>query len=411
MRWIKKIIRILVVFLFVASLVWAGIHYRSALKKIITPVASKIPFIKKYFASTPTPPVEGEQQPPKEEQKKEEAKPLEVKAFKVPQINFTDTMPIIGTIRGIKKVNLRFEINGTIASINFREGDLVEEGDIIAEIDHEDAQLKVKFREAKLEAAKTRTLANKSKLEQHQKLLEVGAIIKSKLDEVQYEYENADSEMKAAQIELDSAKLELEKTYLKSPISGVLESKDAEPGEFVTSSIQIASLGEIKDVFLEMGIIEKDVLKVALGNKVTLKVDTYPEEEFTGEVDNIFPTIEGKSRTLTVRAKFANPENKLLPGMFGRGTITIYEKENAVLAPIMGVDKTEEGSRVFVIDKDSVIHQKAIEIEYAGNTDYYVIGSGLEVDEIMVNEVVSGQFSQLKDGDKVIVLETEEYTM
>lgn len=410
MRWLKKIIIMLVIIVLGLVITWTAINYKTIAQKVkpikdrITQVVSKIPFVGKFFAPKPSP------EKPPEEKPKEETKPIEVKAFKIAQINFVDVLPIIGTIRGFKKINLRFEINGVIASFNFREGDLVEEGDIIAELDHQDAQLKVKFREAKLEAARTRMEANKKKLDQHQKLFEIGAIIKSKLEEVELEYQNSVEELKAAQIELESAKLELEKTYLRSPIDGVLETKDVEVGEYVTSSVQVASIGEISEVYLEMGIIEKDLEKVQLGQKVTLKVDTYPDNEFSGEIDNIFPTIEGKSRTLTVRAKVDNPENKLLPGMFARGSINVYEKENATIAPPMGIDKTEEGYRVFIIDKDNVIHPKPVEIEYTGNPEYWVISEGVEPGEVMVNEVVTGQLSQLKEGDKVEVLETEEYT-
>jgi membrane fusion protein (multidrug efflux system) len=411
MKWLKKILVMFLIVLLGLGTIWTIMRYKDLKPKIqiakekIIQTAGKIPFIGKFFV-----PQQATEEKPTEEKPKEEAKPIEVKGFKVAQIHFTDTLPSIGTIRGFKKINLRFEVNGTISSFNFREGDLVEEGDIIAEINHEDSQLKVKFREAKLDAAKTRMLANKSKLDQHQKLFDVGAIIKVKLEEVQLEYQNAAEELKAAQVELESAKLELEKTYLKSPINGVMESKDVEAGEYVTSSVQIATLGEITEVYMEMGVIEKDIEKIVLGQKVTLKVDTYPEQEFTGEVDNIFPAIEGKSRTLTVRAKIANPENKLLPGMFTRGTITVYEKENAIIAPALGIDKTEEGYRVFIIDKDNVLHPKPVTPEYTQNSEYWVIGEGLEAGEIMVNEVVSAQLSQLKEGDKVEVLETEEYT-
>lgn len=407
----KKVIVYFIILLLALGATWLFMNYKSIAQKAapvkekIVNFAGKIPFIKKFFK------IKTEEETKTEEEKpKEEAKPIEVKGFKIAQINFTDTLPVIGTIRGSKKINLRFEVNGTVSSFNFREGDVVEEGDIIAEIDHNDSQLKVKFREAKLEAARTRMQANKSKADQHQKLFDVGAILKIKLEEVQLEYQNAAEEFRAAQVELDSAKLELEKTYLKSPISGVIESKDVESGEYVTSNVQVATLGEISEVFTEMGIIEKDVEKISLGQKITIKVDTFPNEEFTGEVDNIFPVIEGKSRTLTVRGKIKNPENKLLPGMFTRGAITVYEKENAIIAPPLGIDKTEEGYRVFIIDKDNVIHPKPVNVEYTGNPEYWVISEGVEAGEVMVNEVVSAQLSQLKEGDKVSVLETEEYT-
>lgn len=412
MRWFKKILLMALVLLIGLGIAWGFLHFKEIKEKTASfssAFLGKIPLIGKYFKPKEKEAEKTDEEKAAEEEKKEEV--FEVKAFKVAQTHFTDILPTIGTIKGYRKINLRFEVNGLVNNFNFREGDLIEEGDIIAEIVHKDSELKVKFREAKLSAAESRMHATKKKYEQHEKLFDIGAIIKSKLQEIEFEYKNASEEHKAAQVELESAKSELEKTYMRSPIDGVMETKDIEEGEFVTSSIQVASLGDISEVYLELGIIEKDLEKVNLGQLVKLKVDTYPDEEFEGEIDNIFPAIEAKSRTLTVRAKIPNPYNKLLSGMFARGQITVYEKEDAVVAPPMGIDKTQEGYRVFIINTENVITSRLVDVEYQGNPEYWVIAEGLAPDELMVSEVISGQFSQLKDEGKVEVLETEEYTL
>lgn len=414
MSWSKsnKLAIMIVVLIIGLSLTWGIVNRENIAKKVgavkakISATMSKIPLIGKLFTAKP----EEEVKDGEEAKEEKQSKPIEIKAFKVAQIHFTDVLPIIGSIRGFKRVNLRFEVNGLISSFNFREGDLVEEGDIITELDHGDSQLKVKFREAKLGAAKARMLASKNKLGQHQQLYDAGAILQSKLQEIEFEYQNASEEYKAANVELESAKLELEKTYLRSPIDGVLESKDVEVGEYVSSTVQIASMGEISEVYLEMGIIEKDLERIQLGQSVKLRVDTYPDDEFDGEIDNIFPLIEGRSRTLTVWARISNPQNELLPGMFARGSITVYEKEDAIIAPPLSFVETEEGYQVFVIDSDDIIHPQAVDVEYRGNPEYWVVADGLSADEIIVNEVVSADINQLKDGDTVEILETEEYT-
>ena len=89
---------------------------------------------------------------------------------------------------------------------------------------------------------------------------------------------------------------------------------------------------------------------------------------------------------------------------------TVYEKEDAIIIPPLGIEKTDEGYKVFVIDSENIIHPKIVDVEYTGNPEYWVIASGLEPDELTVNEVVTAQLSQLKEGDKVEILETEEYT-
>src|SRR3989338_8816434 len=85
-----------------------------------------------------------------------------VKAFKVKKTDFKDTLPAIGTIKGFKEVELKFQTAGVIESINFEEGEKVQEGDIIASLVQKDALLKLKYAEIELS--------------KNQKLLDIGAI-------------------------------------------------------------------------------------------------------------------------------------------------------------------------------------------------------------------------------------------
>jgi len=332
-----------------------------------------------------------------------EREAVSVNGYRIGLADFKDELPVVGTIKGMLKIELKFEINGVVNAINFREGDMVYKGDLIATLDKKDALLKVDYSKSKLDTAKTQLLAAQKKLEIHKKLYEIGGIIKAKLEEVELEVKSAESQVKSAEVELKSAEAELAKTQLYAPRDGVLGSRDVEVGEFVTPNNKIATLYGIEEVFAELGIVEKDIDKVALGQDVVISVDAHPGVSFNGKIDNIFPVIEGKSRTVTVRVRIKNEEALLLPGMFVRAMITIADFKDAIVVPSMAVNKTDEGYKVFVVNEDNTVQSRVVEVAYV-TTDYTVIGSGLNEGEIIVVETPQ----ELKDGMPVNLIEVQE---
>jgi membrane fusion protein (multidrug efflux system) len=310
----------------------------------------------------------------KETQLKEEEVPVNV--FRVAKGTFQDTLSAMGTIKGGSEIELRFQVQGMIESFNFREGDKVKKGEIIARLDQSDALLKLK--QAQIE------------LEEYEKLYSIGAIVKSKLEQ--------------ARLAARLASSEFEKTYLRAHKDGIIGDKNVEVGEFITPNVKIATLVNLENVVVELGIIEKEIDRVFLGQKVTVNVDTYPGIDFTGRVGNISPLIAGKSKTLTVKANLDNPGGLLLPGMFARVKISIFEKENALIIPSDSLDKSTGEFRAFVVGNDNVAYGQKVEVAYL-SSDYAQIASGLNEGELVVVE----KPESLAEGKRVRIIEVKEY--
>jgi len=333
-----------------------------------------------------------------------EREAIPVRCYRVSLTDFKDDLPVMGTVRGSLEIGLKFEVNGAIESINFREGDVIYKDDLIASLNKKDVKLKVDYAKSKLESAEVQLLTAKKKLEIFNNLYEVGGIIKVKLEEVELEVQGAGLQVEAAEVELASAESEYEKTDLYAPRDGVLGSRDAEAGEFVTPHDKIAMLYETMEVFVELGIVEKDIDKIALGQDVVVTVDAHPDMSFQGTVDNVFPVIEGKSRTLTLRTGIQNPEALLLPGMFARALITIAEFYDAIVIPSMSLDRTDEGYNIFTVNEDKgTVSSRIVEVAYV-TTDYTVIASGLYEGELVVSDTAQ----ELKDGMPVDIIEVQE---
>jgi len=310
----------------------------------------------------------------KETQLMEEEVPVNV--FRVARGTFQDTLSAMGTIKGGSEIELRFQVAGMIESFNFREGDKVRKGEIIARLDQSDALLKLK--QAQIE------------LEEYEKLYSIGAIIKSKLEQ--------------ARLAARLASSEFEKTYLRAPKGGIIGDKTVEVGEFITPNVKVATLVNLENVVVELGIIEKEIDRVFLGQNVTVNVDTYPGIDFTGTVGNISPLIAGKSKTLTVKANLDNPGGLLLPGMFARVRISIFEKDNALIIPSDSLDQSAGEFRVFVVGDDNVAYAQRVEVAYL-SSDYAQIAEGVDEGELVVME----KPESLADGKKVKIIEVKEY--
>ncbi len=335
----------------------------------------------------------------------EENKVVPVIVHKAAKSDFEDLLPAMGTIKGSREIELRFEVNGLIEAINFRESDLIKKGDMVAVLNQQDAILKLEYSQSKLKTVQTQMLTAKKKLEIHQRLYQIGSIIKPKLEEIALEYENAKSQVTQAEKEVAFAKQEVQKAYLISPIDGILGTRDVEAGEFVTQATKIATIIDISSVWAELGIIEKDLQKISLGHEVSITVDAYPDAEFKGTIDNVLPIIEGKSRTITCRVNIDNQDSRLLPGMFAKGTIYVFGQKDVIVLPNTCLrDKDNDGTfdSVFVADEGSVAHQRDIEIGYL-TTDNVVVASGVEEGELVVTEARA----ELQDGAQVEILETQ----
>ncbi len=344
-----------------------------------------------------------------------EAHPIPVRILKAKATNFRDILPVMGTVKGKTEIEFKFEVNGLIKAIYFREGEKIKKGDLIASLVPKDLELRVAYSRNKLNSAQAAYNSIQKKLEVHKKLYEAGAILKSKLEEVEWECESAKFQVETTKNELDLVENELGKACLYATKDGVMGPRKKEEGEFVTPQDNIGSLLEINEVLVEVGVVERDINKIKLGQIAKVYVDAYPNITFEGYVDSIFPVVEGKSRTLTARIKVPNPEGLLFPGMFARAEILIVELQNALIIPATCLVAGGKGiTLVPVIPQESIeksedqtqigiVQLRRVNLGYI-TSDYVQITKGLNADDLVVLEAQG----ELKDNSPVKIVGVEE---
>jgi len=221
------------------------------------------------------------------------------------------------------------------------------------------------------------------------KLLEIGGGTQQTVDQLKTELDASRRQFKNI----------MENTILVSPISGVVTARNYDPGD-MTGAQPILTIEQVQPVKVMVNISETDFTKVRVGMNAAIKLDVYPDEEFTGTVHLIHPSIDPATRTFTVEITINNSDNKVHPGMFARVTLNFGSAENVVVPDRAVVKQSGSGNKyVYVLRPDSTVSYNRVELgRRIGNT--YELISGVEDGN---NVVVAGQ-TRLADGAKVSVI-------
>ena len=356
-------------------------------------------------------------------QVEEDTVPQLVRAFKVKRADYKDSLPVTGTVKSHHEIKLRFEIRGVLTSLKIKEGDVVKKGDLIAVVDKKDYLLEVSRAKGNLESQKSAYEAEEKSYELVELMYRKGAIIDKKLEEARLKVDSLASKVKASEEELNIAQAALDKTELFAPRDGVIVSKDAEEGEFVTPQDKIATLVDPDALYLEVGIVERDIPKIIPDQEAIIKIDAFPGKEFKGKVERITPLVKGKSRTMIAEVKIL-PDNetditKVFPGMFAEVEIVLVDLKSTLLVPTRSLLRLTDDSYVVPyisppsgatseqIGKGDVVcgmSMKLIDVGYVG-PDYAEIKTGLEDGDLVVAEATP-DIDRIK---KVKVIGIEEY--
>ena len=329
---------------------------------------------------------------------------IAVKAFKVGRYNYEDSLNALGTIKGGVEFKLSFEIPGVISAINYREGERYEEGALLISLKQDDILLRLKRAQAERSKAETTLQIAQEKLKEHEKLFQIGAIPQTTLEKVKLEVESTRYDLQAAALEAKANEVLLEKSNLYAPTAGTIGELNVEEGEAITQNTLIGSHLSTERVLAEFGVTERDLNKLSLGQKAKVYVDAYPDKTFEGTIESVGSVVVGQSRTATVKVRIENTENILVPGMFARIKILLYQKKNTLVVPTDSLQGKENNYSVFVIDSQTKqVRLQPVVVGYQ-RTDYAQLDSGVREGDLIA---ITG-LDRLKEGNKVRIIETQE---
>ncbi|MDR1244354.1 MAG: efflux RND transporter periplasmic adaptor subunit [Endomicrobium sp.] len=334
---------------------------------------------------------------------------IQVKVMRVKKEDFIEKYTVMGSIKGAIENDLRFQIEGHLKKYNFKEGDKITSGQIICSLDTKDTMTKVDYAQSRYKSERSAYLSAKEKYKVYEDMFKMKALAESKLLESKFELESAELRAKSAQSELDLAQLNLQKTNLVAPSNGILAEIIIKSGEYVTSQDVVCKFISDQGTNFEVDIPEKDVLKMSVGQKVTINSDSYPDKDFEGTIVEIAPVVKERTRTATVKINVENNDGLLRSGMFARGVIFIRELHNIVLVPTESIISLNDTTFLLpVVAPDANPAEGTIQMRPCTVGDKVgektIVLSGLNLGDLLVVETQG----QLSDGVKVKFQELKE---
>lgn len=255
---------------------------------------------------------------------------------KVAVQNIRSTVSATGTINPVNVVSVGAQVSGMIDKIYVDYNDKVKTGQLLAQVDKALLIEDINSTNAKMMQAKAKYDLAELDKNRTEQLFNAGYIAKLELDQAVTDLASAKADYIAAKAENERSKRNIEYAEIKSPVSGVVISKDVEEGQTIASSFSAPTLFTIAEdltkMQIEASISEADIGNIKKGQDVSFTVDAFPLETFHGTVDQVRlnPTTEQNVVIYNVIIKIDNKDGKLLPGMTAFVEIDTLKKDDVM---------------------------------------------------------------------------------
>src|SRR5262247_1994539 len=274
-----------------------------------------------------------------------------------------------GRLEAVERVEVRSRVAGAVKAVHFREGSLVQEGDLLITIDPDPYAAEVERAKAQVLAAEARLGYAQKEQERARRLQQAnsGAISESNVDQRVGAYRGAEGNLKAAQAALQAAQLNLDYTQVRAPVAGRVGKLEVTIGNLVAagpSAPVLTSLVSVDPIYASFNADEAVVARAikSLGANAHNQVDRIPVRmntattngtTYEGHLQLIDNQVDAKSGTVRVRAVFGNADGSLIPGQFARLRMGQPKTEPALVVNERAIGTDQNKKYVMVVDSDN----------------------------------------------------------
>ncbi|MBV0932054.1 efflux RND transporter periplasmic adaptor subunit [Marinobacterium weihaiense] len=244
---------------------------------------------------------------------------LPAEVITVTSASLTEQLNAVGVLQANEAVMVSPEQNGRVSDILFSEGQKIEAGTPLFQLDSA-------LYDAALAQARARARLSELEYQRASSLLEkrVGS---------RTEHDTRLAQLRVDQAEVALAQTQLDKMTVRAPFSGTLGLRQVSPGDFVTSGQPLVELTDLSTLKVEFSIPERHLQQLQTGQPLSLIIDALGADAFAGEIYAIAPSANPTSHNIRVRARVPNPDGVLRPGLFARIQVETARHEQALVVP------------------------------------------------------------------------------
>ena len=289
------------------------------------------------------------------------------------------------SLQAEKEATVVARVGGVVEELHVEEGQVVQKGQALAQLD--DDRLRLEVERAEVTLNKLKRVYERMERLRDQELVSAE------------EFEQARTEYEAQQVARDLAKLEMEHAAVRAPIGGTIAERHVKAGNMVRANDAAFTIVDFNPLWAIMHVPERELDKLRVGQPATLRLDAMPDASFDGTVTLISPVVDPETGTFRVVVEVRDPSRTAKPGMFGRVRVQYDQREGALLIPKAAVVEEDDASSVFVI-RDTVAQRRAVTTGYTSGTQVEILDGLTEGEQV----VVSGQ-TALRDSTVVEIVD------
>lgn len=259
-----------------------------------------------------------------------------VEAKQAETVALRETVSAVGTLRAAESVVIKPEVAGRIAAIHFEGGARVRKGDLLVALDSSIVAAEVE--QTRAELALSRANYQRAADLARQKFLSERA------------RDEAAANLHVLEARLKLAQAHLQKTSIRAPFGGVLGLRNISPGDYVSAGKELVTLEDVSQMRVDLRLPERYLGQLRSGQHLEVAFDAYPGQRFEATLEAIDVQVDANGRSVVARGRLPNQDALLRTGMFARVSLTLSQRDHAVMVPEEALFSVGDEQYVYRID-------------------------------------------------------------
>lgn len=253
--------------------------------------------------------------------------------------SISQTVSASGTLNPVTLVSVGTQVSGLVEELFADFNDRVEKDQMLVRLDDSTLQATVRQSEANLGAARSALTLAQTNLKRLEPLAKEGFVSAQEHDQARQSVQDAKARVTQLEAQLERDRTNLSYSIIRSPVAGVVVLRSVDEGQTVAASFNTPELfqiaADLKEMQIDAYFAEADIGQIREGQRVSFRVDAFPDERFRGVVKQVRlnPKTESNVVTYAVIVSVANPDEKLMPGMTAYVDVTLAEKRDVIRVP------------------------------------------------------------------------------